>query len=166
MKKLVVLVLSIVLLPFLHAQQPQQQRERREDEQPPNPELQREEVTNLELETARAIQHNNGTFFRRVYSEDFAGTLSHGQPVDKTAFIRVVEDRSFQYEFFNASDIKVRLFQDVAVTTSLWTSKAIVKGQHVSMQMRTMHVYVSSPRGWKAIGGQITNLPPDTAHPL
>ena len=162
MKKLVVLALAILLQPLLHAQQQHEY----EGEQPPNPEMQRQEVVNLELETARAIQHNNGTFFRRVYSDDFAGTLSHGQPVDKAAFIRAVEDRSFQYEFFNASDVKVRLFQDIAVATSLWTSKAIVKGQHVSMQMRTIHVYISSPRGWKVVGGQITNLPPDTQHPL
>jgi hypothetical protein len=50
---------------------------------PANPEMRRQEVVNLERETARAIMLNNGTFFRRVYSDDFAGTLSHGQMVDK-----------------------------------------------------------------------------------
>ena len=34
-----------------------------EDELPPNPEMQREEIVNLEKEAARAIQTNTGTFF-------------------------------------------------------------------------------------------------------
>ena len=157
MKKLVILALIISLSPILHAQDP---------DAPPNPEMQRQEVITLENEAARAIQHNEGAFFRRVYADDFTGTLSHGQPVDKAGFIRAVEDRSFQYDFFSASNVKVILLRDVAIATALWTSKATVKGQRINMQMRTMHVYVSSPRGWKVIGGQITNLPPDTQHPL
>ena len=37
-----------------------------QDEPPPNPEMQRQEIINLEHEAARAIQTNTGTFFRRV----------------------------------------------------------------------------------------------------
>ena len=61
-----------------------------DDDAPPNPEMQRQEIVNLETEAARAIQTNTGTFFRRVYSDDFSGTLSHGQPVNKTTFINAV----------------------------------------------------------------------------
>ncbi len=43
---------------------------------PPNPELLREEIVILENEAARAIQTTGGTYFRRVYADDFAGTLS------------------------------------------------------------------------------------------
>ncbi len=53
----------------------------------PNPELQRQEVIALERETARAIQLGDATFFRRVYSDDFSGVLSHGQIVDKAGMI-------------------------------------------------------------------------------
>jgi len=157
MKKLAALTLAILLSPILRAQEPDQSA---------NPEMQRQEVVNLEHETARAIQQNNGTFFRRVYSDDFSGTLSHGQPVDKTALIRVIEDRSFRYEFFNASDIKVHIFQETAVATCLWTSQYIVKGQRISAQMRTIHIYINGTRGWKAVASQTTNLPPDSLHPL
>src|SRR5436190_15297614 len=59
-----------------------------------DPELQRQEIVSLERETARAIQLNNGSFFRRVYSEDFAGTLSHGQTVNKGQWIAVIESPS------------------------------------------------------------------------
>ena len=49
-------------------------------------EIDRQEIVNLEKEAAHAIQLNNPTFFKRVYSDDFTGTLSHGQPVNKASF--------------------------------------------------------------------------------
>ncbi len=58
---------------------------------PPNVEMQRQEIIVLEREAARAIQLNDRTFFRRVYADDFTGTLSHGQPVDKTQMVNVVQ---------------------------------------------------------------------------
>jgi ketosteroid isomerase-like protein len=133
---------------------------------PPNPELRRQEVVNLERETVRAILQNNGTFFRRVYSDDFAGTLSHGQMVDKNHFINEVQSGGSKYESFNASDIQVRFFQETAVATSLWTLRAIFNGQQIETQMRVMHVYINGPRGWHVVAGQNTPMPPYTPHPL
>ena len=133
---------------------------------PNNPEMRREEVVNLEHETARAILLNNTTFFRRVYSDDFAGTLSYGQMVDKNHFINEVQSRGATYQSFNASDIQVRFFQETAVATCLWSWRAIFNGQHIETQMRVMHVYVNGPRGWHVVAGQNTPMPPYTPHPL
>lgn len=135
-------------------------------EGPPNPDLQRQEVVNLERETARAIMQNNATFFRRVYSEDFAGTLSHGQAVDKLQLIREIESIAVHYQSFNATDIQVRLFRETAVATCLWSFRAVINGQPTETQMRVMHIYINGPRGWHVVAGQTTPLPPYTAHPL
>lgn len=133
---------------------------------PPNPELQRQEIINLESEAARAIQTSSGTFFRRVYSDDFSGTLSHGQPVNKALFIDAVQTPDIKYESFNASDISVRLYQDTAVASCLWSWRGIFKGQRSSSQMRAIHVYVNGPRGWHVVAGQATILAPDVQQPL
>lgn len=123
-------------------------------------ETERQEIVNLEREAAHAIQLSDGTFFRRVYSDDFAGTLSRGEAVNKTAFINVVQSTSVKYEAFNASDIKVHIFRDTAVATCLWSSRGFVKGQSVYSQMRVMHIYVSGGNGWKVVAGQTSPLPP------
>jgi hypothetical protein len=123
--------------------------------------MQRQEIISLEKEAARAIQLNNGTFFRRVYGDDFAGTLSHGQTVTKNDWLNVIQSTVIKYESFNATDIKVRLFEETAVATCLWSTRAIVNGQAVSGQMRTMHVYINTPQGWHVVSSQATNLPPD-----
>jgi len=41
-----------------------------------------------------------------------------------------------------------------------------VNGQHVSSQIRVLHVYIDTPHGWHVIAGQTTNLPPDVQQPL
>jgi ketosteroid isomerase-like protein len=122
-------------------------------------EMQREEVYNLELETARAMQLHNATFFQRVYGDDYLGTTSFGQLVDKTQLIRTVQNPEPKYVSFIASDIRIRVFQDTAVVTSLWSTRATVQGQTVSRQSRVIHVYVNGMRGWKAVSGQETVLP-------
>ena len=133
---------------------------------PSDPELQRQEIVSLERESAHAIQLNNGAFFRRVYSDDFVGTLSHGQTVNKAAWVAVIESSTVKYESFIASDIKVRLYQDMAVATCLWSSRSTIKGQSVTHQMRAIHVYLNGMSGWHVISGQNTNLPPDVGQPL
>lgn len=154
------LALALFFTPSLNSQDPDN------PDAPPNPELQRQEIINLEHETARAIMLNNGTFFRRVYSDDFSGILSHGQAVDKIHFINEVQNSGNRYQSFNASDIKVRLFQETAVATCLWTSRGIFKGQEIETQMRVMHIYINGPRGWHVVAGQATPLPPYTPHAL
>jgi ketosteroid isomerase-like protein len=131
-----------------------------------NPELDRQEIVTLEKEAAHAIQLTDGTFFRRVYSEDFAGMLSHGQSVSKAQWIGTIEARLVQYDSFEATDIKVRLFEETAVATCLWSARFVVKGQRVSSQLRVIHVYVNTANGWRVVSAQNTNLPPDVPQPL
>ena len=50
-------------------------------------EAKQEELINLEQETARAMQWNNGTLFRRIYGDDFIGILPSGQIKDKAGWI-------------------------------------------------------------------------------
>jgi len=133
---------------------------------PTDPEIERQEIVNLEREAARAIQLSDGTYFRRVYSDDFAGTLSRGELVDKPAFINAVQSAAIKYQSFIASDIKVHVYRDTAVATCLWSSRGIVKGQTVSSQMRVMHIYVNGGSGWKVVAGQNSPLPPYTQQSL
>jgi ketosteroid isomerase-like protein len=137
-----------------------------DDDPPPNPEMQREEIVNLEKEVARAIQTNTGTFFRRVYADDFAGTLSHGQVVNKITFINAVQNGEVKYDSFNASDVNVKLFRDAAVATSLWSARGVYRDERFASQMRTMHVYINTTHGWRVVSGQITLLPPGAQQPL
>lgn len=168
--------IATVAMMLLLAEGPPQQDERAAAErndcirrclaQPVDPELRRQEIVSLEREAGRAIELRNASYFRRVYSDDFAGTLSHGQLVNKAQWIAVVQSDAVKYESFNASDIKVQIYQDMAVATCLWSSRFTSKGQRLSHQMRAIHVYLNGASGWHVVSGQVTNLPPDVGQPL
>jgi hypothetical protein len=78
----------------------------------------------------------------------------------------VIESASVKYESFNASDIKVRIYQETAIATCLWSASFVIKDQHFSAQMRAIHVYINTPRGWHVVAGQATILPPDVHQPI
>jgi ketosteroid isomerase-like protein len=160
MSKIAVLVAFLfTLLPSSFAQD--------QDDQPPNPEMQRQEIVNLENETARAIQLGNGTFFRRVYSDDFVGTLSHGQIVNKAKFIDAVQSPLVKYQTVVVTDIRVRLYRETAVATCVWSLRGILDGgRSISGQMRVLHVYVNGQRGWQVVASEATLLPPDSGNLL
>lgn len=159
MKKIAILVVFLLfLLPSSFAQDP--------DDQPPNPEMQRQEIVNLESEMARAIQLSNGTFFRRVYSDDFVGTLSHGQIVNKAKFIDAVQSPQIRYQTVVVTDVRVRLYRETAVSTCVWSLRGTMDGRSISGQMRVLHVYVNGQRGWQLVASEATLLPPDSGNLL
>ena len=134
--------------------------------QPQDPELHRQEIVSLEREAGRAIQLRNGAYFRRVYNDDFVGTLSHGQQVNKAQWLTLIQSDNVKYDAFQASDIKVQIYQDMAIATCLWSSRFNTKGQQLGHQMRSIHVYLNGASGWHVVSGQITGLPPDVGGPL
>jgi hypothetical protein len=159
MRKLFTLVLAILassLVPCSWAQNPTsaELRELAKDE-----EVKQEELVNLEKETARALQGNNGTLFHRIYGEDFVGIMPSGQVLDKAAWIATIEDSSTKYISFVATDIRVRVIKETAVVTCLWSSHGTKNGHTFYRQLRVTHVYIYGQRGWQAIAGQETLLP-------
>lgn len=131
-----------------------------QDEQPLNPEMQRQEIINIERESAYAIQIHNGTYFRRTYSDDFHGVMSFGLPVNKEEWIRAIESPEVQYDSVIATEINVRLFKDTAITTCLWTWRGNLQNKRLYSQVRVLHVYVNGARGLKLVAAQLTPLPP------
>jgi ketosteroid isomerase-like protein len=122
-------------------------------------EMKQDELVNLEKDMARAIQSNSGTIFRRIYGEDFLGILPTGEILDKAKWIATVENSGIKYTSFVATNIQVRMFEETAVVTCLWSAIGNKNGHPFSRQFRVTHVYIWGQRGWQAIAGQETLLP-------
>ncbi len=137
----------------------EREREERLRREAAEAEIQREELINLQKETVRALQLHNGTFFNRVYSDDFIGTSPSGAALDKAALVFAVQDTSIQYSSFVATDIKIRVYQNTAVTMCMWSSRGTLRGTPFSRQSRVTTVYVYGQRGWQVVARQETQLP-------
>lgn len=172
MKKMTIFaVIWLAVSPPMHSQEDARQALRSACMQAcmrerPDADLQRQEVIVLEKEAARAVLLGDATFFRRVYSDDFSGVLSRGEVVDKASFIKAVQSPQIKYESFTASDVKVRVYRDLAVATSTWSMRAVLRGQPVTSQMRAVHVYMYTSSGYRVVTGQTTLLPPLIDQPL
>jgi ketosteroid isomerase-like protein len=163
MKQIAMLVIVILAFPLILSPQGSPDRDACYQAcilEKPNAELRRQEVIALEKEAARAIQNKDATFFRRVYSDDFRGTLSHGQPVSKASFVELVQSSTATYEAVTVSDININFYRDTAVVTSLWSLRSSSRGERASSQLRMIHVYVYGSSGFHLVLSQSTPLPP------
>jgi hypothetical protein len=159
MKKLPTLVLAILAGSVAPCSRAQNLTAAELREQAKENEIRQDELVNLEKETARALQGNNGGLFRRVYGEDFVAILPSGEVLDKTGWIATIENSSIKYSSFLATDVRVRLFEQTAVVTCLWSSRGTKNGHTSFQQLRVTHVYIYGQRGWQAIASQETLLP-------
>lgn len=138
---------------FSQAQEP--------EEPPPNPEMQRQELINLEKENARAMQLHNVTFFKAAYSDDFHGVSRYGETVDRQGIVREVESLALEFDSVVSSDHQVRLFRDAAYVLSLRSEVGRANGKKFYNQYRILRVYVNSTRGWKVVSQLETRLVTD-----
>ena len=151
MKKLfyffiLVLALSSVALP-------------QDDELRPNQEADRQAITNLEQGFAHAIQLNNSTIFNTVFSDDFSGVTWYGEVINKAKLISMIQTSPNTYSFVHCSDVQVKVYRDVASVSSLRTERGTSQGHQFSRQFRVLRVYINTPRGWRVIAQQETQLP-------
>ena len=131
------------------------------DEQPVNPEMQRQELVNLELENARAIKLHNSTFFKAAYSEDFHGVTRYGEAVNKQGIIRELETMNLEFDSVVSTDAQVRMFRDAAYVLSLRSEVGHSNGKKFYNQFRILRVYVNTPRGWRIVSQLETKLATD-----
>ena len=106
-----------------------------------------------------AIQLNNSTIFNTVYSDDFSGVTWYGEVINKTKQIRYIQTSSASYNFVHCSDVQVKVYRDVASVMSLLTERGTQNGRPFVRQLRILRVYFNTPRGWRVIAAQETQLP-------
>lgn len=135
-----------------------------QDEPPPNPEMIRQELINLEKENARAIKLHNSTFFKSAYSEDFAGVTRYGEVINKAAVIREIASMPQEFDSVVSSDAQVRMFRDTASVLSMRSEVGRLNGKKFYSQYRILRMYVNTPRGWKVVSQLETMLSGDERH--
>ena len=144
------MALSMVCAGVARAQDP--------DEVPINPEMQRQELINLEKENARAIKLHNVTFFKAAYSDDFHGVSRYGETVGKLGIVRETESLPMEFDSVVSTDHQVRLFRDSAYVLSLRSEVGRAGGKRFYNQFRILRLYVNTPRGWKVVSQLETKL--------
>lgn len=122
-------------------------------------ETDRQTIVNLEQGITHAILVNNSSIVNSIFSDEFSGVTWYGEVVNKAMQIRNIQSSPNTYEFVRSSDVQVKVYRDVASVSSLRTERGSKEGRQFNCQFRVLRVYINTPKGWRVIAQQETQLP-------
>jgi ketosteroid isomerase-like protein len=115
------------------------------------------EIRALELAHNEAIAHGDVAALERTLSDDFTFITQRGFLVTKPQVLRGLANGAFRYEYRQISDLKIRIYGEVAVVTGLSLFSGQQDGREYSDANRFTHVYARQRGHWLAVAWQVTS---------
>jgi ketosteroid isomerase-like protein len=121
-----------------------------------------------EHEVRQAIEKYRTALLRRdiptleqIWTDDYFFVNASGEMLTKGQRLANLKSGATTLESINEEeDLKVRIHQNTAVSTSRVTIKGQYSGQQTSGQYRSIHIWVKGPTGWQLVANQLTALAP------
>jgi ketosteroid isomerase-like protein len=118
-----------------------------------------QQIKTLSDQLAQAYVKDDTSFLEKYLADDYVGIFASSQPVTKAESLK---PGAVKYESFDVHEMKIRVYGDTAVVTSLTSSKGELRadGKPFSGDFRTTRVWVKQKDGWKLVTFQSTQVPP------
>lgn len=129
-----------------------------------DPEAVKNELAALERRLIVAVQRKDMDTLNEIWDEQYYGTAPNGATVTKTDLMTAVKDGVIEIESIDPEDLKVRLFDDVAVMTGKAAVKAKVVNDVFAANVRGTGIFVNRNGKWKIVGVHVG--PDDAARPI
>lgn len=117
-----------------------------------------EQLLRLEKEFAEAVVKNDPEAIGRFVADDWIIIDADGGIVDKARFLGVVKSHDLTHEIMESDDIRVRVYGDSAVVTTLTRTKGKFMRQDFSTQERSTDFFVKVDGRWKCVLTQLTRF--------
>jgi hypothetical protein len=118
-----------------------------------------QEVTRLEREVGEAITRRDLAALDRLIADDFLNTNPRGQVMTKQEAIASLTEADYELESICNEEVRVRVFDEVAVATGVGTAKGRYRGQEAVGRCPYLRVWVRRHGRWQAVAAQATSLP-------
>ncbi len=112
------------------------------------------QIRELEVQRREALLRRDTRVLDRIFADDYMIITSSGEVLTKSQLLERVESGRDAPEPLNQEDVKVRVYGNVAVQTSLDTYRGREKGQPA--KVRVTRVYVNQEGGWRLASVQGT----------
>ena len=112
----------------------------------------------IEQELTDAMLKGDASAVERHYGDAFAFTTPDGEVMTKAQVVSNVKTGAAKFESSKFEDMKVQVYGDSAVVTSLTTDKGTVNGVDVSGRYRWMDVFVRRGGRWQLVAAQGTRV--------
>jgi len=114
-----------------------------------------QELRQLERSLLTAIQRKDTEKLKSIWADEYLGTAPDGRVVNKTDLIAAVSGGAIVLESLEMDDLRVRLFDDVAVMTGHAVVKANVDHEDYSGSYRGTGIFIKRHGRWEVIGVQV-----------
>jgi ketosteroid isomerase-like protein len=118
----------------------------------------REELIELEKESAQAFVSNDADAVDRQLAQDWTIITPEGNELGRSTFLGLIKAGDLSHEAMEFTDTIVRVYGDTAVVTARATSKGRFKGQPFSESERSTDIFVKQGGRWKCVLTQLTRI--------
>ena len=94
-----------------------------------------------------------------ILSNDLTYTHTSGQIETKGEFLTSLQSQEILYESIKPQEIKIRIYDNTAVVTSISAMRISVGEQQLSFSIRFIEVYQKGDANWQLVAWQSTRLP-------
>lgn len=113
----------------------------------------------MEHDWAKAIIDRDAAKIRDIVAPDFVLTTPDATLSDRESDLAELVSGEFAASFYDASDMKARVFGDCAVLTGQTTVKGEYKGEEIHDQFRWTDTFVKRNGKWQVVASQATRIP-------
>ena len=118
------------------------------------------EIQELERQRFRAMERVDVATLNRILSDDLIYTHANGLQQTKAELIGVLGSGDFKYESINASDLRVRIYNETAVVTGRASMKIRSGGGQQTFKLCYLDVYVKQDGRWQMVAWQSSRVTP------
>ena len=93
-----------------------------------------------------------------LLSDDFVSINPNGDIASKAQGLKDLKDGTTDFESFDPSEVKVRVFGDAAIKTSRCRVKLKYKGHDIDDLVRTTEVFAKRGGKWQCVSIQVTRI--------
>jgi ketosteroid isomerase-like protein len=116
------------------------------------------EILDLEDKRFGAMIEGDFKLLDAMVHEQLLYTHSSGSTDTKPSWLESMKSGRTKYKTVNCSDLKVRVFGDVALITGRAAIEAEIGGQPRSLKLLFLDAWTRTPQGWKFVAWQSTPL--------
>jgi ketosteroid isomerase-like protein len=115
-----------------------------------------EELLKVEKGFVDAIAKNDLEAIERFITDDWIIINADGGIIDRERFLQVIKSGTLTHEMMESDDMRVRVYGDSAVVSTLTRSKGKFMGQEFTTHERSTDVFVRCDGRWRCVLTQLT----------
>jgi hypothetical protein len=118
-----------------------------------------EEIRESEARRFRAMVQGDIIALDQIFSDDLSYAHAGGLTQTKTELLGSIQSGELKCKSFDASDIKVRVYEASATVTGIAQINVKFMGREGTIKIRYLDVYVKERGQWRMVAWQSARLP-------